>query len=75
MTLTPRTDLLELENIGLAWGDAQDAVLGLARDLERELAVWKHEANRLEEQLNAFDETAISWWCEYQDLKDKARQQ
>lgn len=89
MTPTPRTNLLELENIGLAWGDAQDAVLGLARELERELAaeraladrlerelaVWKHEANRLEEQLNAFDETAISWWCEYQDLKDKARQQ
>jgi hypothetical protein len=37
MTPTPRTDALELENIGLAWGDAQDAVLGLARELEREL--------------------------------------
>jgi hypothetical protein len=37
MTQTPRTDALELENIGLAWGDAQDAVLGLARELEREL--------------------------------------
>jgi hypothetical protein len=36
-TPTPRTDALELENIGLAWGDAQDAVLGLARELEREL--------------------------------------
>jgi hypothetical protein len=37
MTQTPRTDALELENIGLAWGDAQDAVLGLARELECEL--------------------------------------
>lgn len=43
-------------------------------ELERELAVWKHEAKRLEAELQTFDEQAIVWWCEYQDLKAKARQ-
>jgi hypothetical protein len=43
-------------------------------ELERELAVWKHEAKRLEDELAKFDETAIEWWCEYQDLKAKARE-
>ena len=47
MTPTPRTDALELENIGLAWGDAQDAVLGLARELERKLAAERALADRL----------------------------
>jgi hypothetical protein len=42
--------------------------------LERELAVWKHEAKRLEAELETFDEQAIIWWCEYQDLKAKARE-
>lgn len=43
---------------------------------EREqVAVWKHEARRLADELEKFDEKAISWWCEYQDLKAKARQQ
>jgi predicted nuclease with TOPRIM domain len=42
--------------------------------LERELAVWHHEAKRLEAELAKFDETAIEWWCEYQDLKAKARE-
>jgi predicted nucleic acid-binding Zn-ribbon protein len=42
--------------------------------LGRELAVWKHEAKRLEAELAKFDEQAISWWCEYQDLKAKARE-
>ena len=42
--------------------------------LERELAVWKHEAKRLEAELEKFDEQAIEWWCEYQDLKAKARE-
>ena len=42
---------------------------------EREqVAVWKHEARRLEAELETFDEAAIVWWCEYQDLKAKARQ-
>ena len=43
-------------------------------ELERELAVWKHEAKRLEDELAKFDEAAIEWWCEYQDLKAKARE-
>jgi molecular chaperone GrpE (heat shock protein) len=43
-------------------------------ELERELAVWKHEAKRLEAELETFDEQAIVWWCEYQDLKAKARE-
>ena len=30
--------------------------------------------NRLERELAKFDETAIEWWCEYQDLKAKARE-
>jgi chromosome segregation ATPase len=42
--------------------------------LEREVAVWKHEAKRLEAELKKLDEQAISWWCEYQDLKAKARE-
>jgi uncharacterized small protein (DUF1192 family) len=43
-------------------------------ELERELAVWKHEAKRLEAELAKFDETAIEWWLEYQDLKAKTRE-
>jgi molecular chaperone GrpE (heat shock protein) len=43
-------------------------------ELERELVVWKHEAKRLEAELETFDEQAIVWWCEYQDLKAKARE-
>jgi chromosome segregation ATPase len=43
-------------------------------ELEREIAVWKHEAKRLEDEFAKFDETAIEWWCEYQDLKAKARE-
>jgi phage shock protein A len=43
-------------------------------ELERELAVWHHKAKRLEDELAKFDETAIEWWCEYQDLKAKARE-
>jgi hypothetical protein len=48
MTQTPRTDALELENIGLAWGDAQDAVLGLARELERELEQERQDRKQAE---------------------------
>lgn len=48
--------------------------LGERNDMRAEIAVWKHEAKRLEAELEKFDETAISWWCEYQDLKAKARQ-
>jgi hypothetical protein len=48
--------------------------LGERNDARAELAVWKHEAKRLEAELAKFDETAIEWWCEYQDLKAKARE-
>jgi hypothetical protein len=55
-------------------GQALDALCDHAERLERELAVWKHGTMLLEAELEKFDETAISWWCEYQDLKAKARQ-
>lgn len=55
-------------------GHAIDALCHHAERMERELAVWKHEAKRLEAELETFGETAIVWWCEYQDLKAKARQ-
>ena len=55
-------------------GEALDALCYHAARMDAELAVWKHEANRLEDQLKAFDETAIQWWCEYQDLKAKSRE-
>lgn len=54
-------------------GQALDALCDHAKRLERKLAVWKHEAKRLEAELEKFDQTAIEWWCEYQDLKAKAR--
>lgn len=55
-------------------GEALDALCYHAERMEKEIAVWKHEAKRLEAELKASDETLISWWCEYQDLKAKARQ-
>lgn len=55
-------------------GQALDALCDHAERLERELAACKHGTMLLEDQLNAFDEKAIEWWCEYQDLKAKARQ-
>jgi len=48
--------------------------LGERNDARAELAVWNHEVKRLEAELETFDEQAIIWWCEYQDLKAKARQ-
>ena len=54
-------------------GAALDILCDHAERLERELVVWKHDVKRLEAELQTFDETAIVWWCEYQDLKDKAR--
>ena len=47
--------------------------LGERNEARAEIAVWKHEAKRLEAELETFDQTAIEWWCEYQDLKAKAR--
>lgn len=43
-----------------------------AERLERELAACRHETMLLEAELEKFYEKAISWWCEYQDLKAKA---
>jgi lipase chaperone LimK len=78
-TMTPTNDLpAELRRIadGILFGRpslvARQAADRL-EELERELAVWHHEAKRLEAELAKFDETAIEWWCEYQDLKAKAR--
>ena len=55
-------------------GAALDILCDHAERMEREIAVWKHEAKRMESELEAFDQTAIEWWCEYQDLKAKARE-
>ena len=70
MTPTPRTDAA----IAASDGQWSFTLRDLAQELERELAVWKHEAKRLEAELETFDEQAIIWWCEYQDLKAKARE-
>jgi hypothetical protein len=55
-------------------GEALDALCYHAERMNAELAVWKHEAKRLDEQFKAMEETAIEWWCEYQELKAKARE-
>ena len=70
MSDTPRTDAA----IATSDGQWSFVLRDLAQELERELAVWKHEAKRLEAELAKFDETAIEWWCEYQDLKANARE-
>ena len=70
MTPTPRTDAIAHRGLGEVAYIAE--MTDFARQLERELAVWKHEAKRLEAQLETFDQAAIEWWCEYQDLKAKA---
>ena len=77
MSDTPRTDAMRLKMAQLGWpSDGEPVAMLMAShgELERELAVWHHEAKRLEDQLAKFDETAIEWWCEYQDLKAKARE-
>jgi predicted nuclease with TOPRIM domain len=55
-------------------GQAIDALCDHAERMNAELAVSKHDVKRLEAELKTFDETAIEWWCEYQDLKAKARE-
>lgn len=70
MTPTPRTDAIAHRGLGSVAYIAE--MTDLARQLERELAVWKHESKRLEAELQKFDQAAIEWWCEYQDLKAKA---
>ena len=70
MTPTPRTDAIAHRGLGSVAYIAE--MTNLARQLERELAVWKHESKRLEAELDKFDQAAIEWWSEYQDLKAKA---
>jgi uncharacterized small protein (DUF1192 family) len=53
-------------------GLAIDSLCDHAERMNAEIAVWKHDVRRLEAELETFDETAIEWWCEYQDLKAKA---
>ena len=68
MSDTPRTDAA----IAASDGQWSFPLRDLAQELEREIAVWKHEAKLLATELDYFDETSISWWSEYQDLKAKA---
>jgi hypothetical protein len=70
MRPTPRTDAA----IAASDGQWSFPLRDLAQEMERELVVWKHEVKRLEAELEKFDEQAIEWWCEYQDLKAKARE-
>jgi hypothetical protein len=58
--------------VGYIPAHTPESLPGRVADLVSELAVWHHEAKRLEAELAKFDETAIEWWCEYQDLKAKA---
>ena len=70
MTPTPRTDAIAHRGLGSVAYIAE--MTDFARQLESELAVWKHESKRLEAELEKFGQAAIEWWCEYQDLKAKA---
>ena len=70
MTPTPRTDAIAHRGLGSVAYIAE--MTDFARQLERELAVWKHDVKLLEAELQKFDQAAIEWWCEYQDLKAKA---
>jgi transposase len=69
MTPTPRTDAA----IAASDGQWSFTLRDLAQELERELAVWKHEAKRLEDQLEAEHETAISLFIELHELKERLR--
>jgi len=68
MSDTPRTDAA----IAASDGQWSFVLRDLAQEMEREVAVWKHESKRLATELDYFDEASINWWCEYQDLKAKA---
>ena len=70
MTPTPRTDAIAHRGLGSVAYIAE--MTNLARQLESALGLWKHESKRLEAELEKFDQAAIEWWCEYQDLKAKA---
>jgi hypothetical protein len=64
---TPRTDAA----IAASDGQWSFVLRDLAQEMERELAVWKHEAKRLEDQLKAEHETAISLFIELHELKQR----
>jgi len=68
MSDTPRTDAA----IKASKGQWSFPLRDLAQEMEREIAAWKHKVKQLATELDYFDETSISWWCEYQDLKAKA---
>jgi|694.fasta_scaffold04511_39 hypothetical protein len=68
MSDTPRTDAA----IAASDGQWSFVLRDLAQEMEREVAVWKHESKRLATELDYFDEVSIDWWSEYQDLKAKA---
>ena len=70
MTPTPRTDAIAHRGYGPTAYITE--MTDFARQLERELAVWKHDVKLLEAELQKFDQATIEWWCEYQDLKAKA---
>ena len=67
MSDTPRTDTA----IAASNGQWSFPLRDLAQDMERELAVWKHEADTLRKQLEAEHETAISLFIELHELKQR----
>ena len=69
MTPTPRTDAAIKASNGF-WSFV---LRDLAQELERELAVWKHEVETLRDQLKAEHETAISLFIEMHELKERLR--
>jgi hypothetical protein len=64
---TPRTDAA----IAASNGQWSFPLRDLAQDMERELAVWKHEVDTLSKQLEAEHETAISLFIELHELKQR----
>jgi hypothetical protein len=69
MTPTPRTDAA----IAASDGQWSFTLRDLAQQMERELAVWKHEVKTLRDQLKAEHETAISLFIELHELKERLR--
>jgi hypothetical protein len=67
LTPTPRTDAA----IAASDGQWSFPLRDLAQDMERELAVWKHEVDTLRKQLEAEHETAISLFIELHELKQR----
>jgi hypothetical protein len=70
----------ELEQAKEGWRDEiQKAQADMRRaetmlnDARAELAVWKHEAKRLEDQLKVEHETGISLFIELHELKERMR--